>query len=142
MKKITLTSLLLTLLFLPGVNAMAGDGVLVVSNLNAPDLTLTREQVRNLFMGASLGYGLRPVVLPPGHPARAVFNTRVVGLTETRINAYWAQMRFTGRLTPPRQLDDVTELLTYLKENPGYVGYIPASVALPPELSVLYRTNN
>lgn len=141
MKKPFLTSVLLSLMLMPGTHAKAEDGVLVVGNIDSSELTLTREQVRNLFMGASLGYGLRPVVLKPGHPARAIFNTRVVGLTESRINAYWAQMRYTGRMTPPRQLDDVHELLAYLQDNPGAVGYLPLSVTVPSELTVLYRAS-
>lgn len=141
MKNLLLTSLILTLILLPGAHAKADEGVLVVGNLDKANLTLTREQVRNLFMGASIGHGLRPVVLQPGHPARSIFNTRVVGLTESRINAYWAQMRYTGRMTPPRQLDDVQQLLAYLQDNPGAVGYLPSSVTIPPELTVLYRAS-
>ena len=139
MMRTTLKYLLLMftpVLLLP---VQAENSIRVVANTEGKELTLGREQVRNLFMGASLGYDLRPVALPPKNRTRMIFNTQIIGLTESRIQSYWAQMKFTGRMQPPREINDEPALLDYLVAHPGSVGYLPADVAIPNALTVLYE---
>lgn len=114
--------------------------LVVVANIDH-DLQLSKREARNLFMGANLGHDLEVVSLPKGHLARVTFNTRVVGMTESRIQGYWAQMRFSGRRTPPRELADVQSIINYLRETPGAVSYLPASSPIPDNLTVLFTTN-
>jgi len=90
----------LLLLSMPIASTASAEGLKVVANTER-NIQLSREQVRNLYMGATLGYGLKPVALPASNRHRSMFNTRVIGLAEARIQSYWAQMRFTGRLRPP-----------------------------------------
>ena len=116
----------------------AGDRILVVANVEKQHQTLTREQVRNLFMGASVGYQLYPVALPPQNRTRSLFNAKVIGMAESRIQSYWAQMKFTGRLTPPDEVNSEKEMIRYLSENQGSIGSLPADAELPDNLTVLY----
>ncbi|MDU0353505.1 hypothetical protein RS130_05800 [Paraglaciecola aquimarina] len=118
----------------------AQDSIIVVGNTADKSIQLNRSQVRNLFMGGSLPYDLVAISLPPENQTRVLFNTKVVGLTESRIQSYWAQMRFTGRKTKPKEVGNVELVLDYLKNNEGAVGYLPAGIALPEPLTVLYST--
>ena len=120
--------------------ARAQDDIVVVASSRAVE-SLDRTSVRNLFMGNLRVEGLRPVNLPAGNPVRVLFNTRVIGLTEARIQSYWAQMRFSGRSRPPPEVNDVQSLLDLLLEQPGNVGYLPADIDLPEGLTVLFRTD-
>lgn len=113
----------------------------VVANTSQP-LELSREQVRNLYMGASLGYDLTPVALPARHKLRSVFNTRVIGLAENRIQSYWAQMKFTGRRTPPLEISSEAALTRYLQETPGAVGYISGDAGVPDKLTLIYHSGH
>ncbi len=113
------------------------EGLVVVANIKEP-VKLSREQVRNLYMGASLGQDLTPLALRPGNHLRTVFNTRVIGLSEARVQSYWAQMRFTGRLKPPPEVKDAEELVQQLLQKPGAVGYLPVGLELPEPLVVVY----
>lgn len=139
MKKILTFLLTGWLGFMPSSNA--AEAVIVVANTTGTSIQLNRQQVRNLFMGGALPYELEAVALPPENQTRVLFNTKVVGLTESRIQSYWAQMRFTGRKKAPIELDDEKSLLEYLKNNVGAVGYLPAGVSIPDELTVLYSAN-
>lgn len=120
--------------------ARAQDDIVVVASSRAVE-SLDRTSVRNLFMGNLRVEGLRPVNLPAGNPVRVLFNTRVIGLTEARIQSYWAQMRFSGRSRPPPEVNDVQSLLDLLLEQRGNVGYLPADIDLPEGLTVLFRTD-
>ena len=131
---------LLILVAAPFVHTIAAaEGIIVVANTTDNSIQLNRQQVRNLFMGGVIPYDLTAVSLPPDNRTRVLFNTKVVGLTEARIQSYWAQMRFTGRKRAPREGNNESLLLDYLKESKGAVGYLPASATLPKELTVIYK---
>ncbi len=118
--------------------AAANTSIVVVANTDNKKIQLNRQQVRNLFMGGALPYDLEAIALPPDNQTRVLFNTKVVGLTESRIQSYWAQMRFTGRKTAPKELNSERVILDYLKNNEGAVGYLPESLSLPKELTIIY----
>jgi len=121
-----------------GFPAAADTSIVVVANTDNKKIQLNRQQVRNLFMGGALPYDLEAIALPPDNQTRVLFNTKVVGLTESRIQSYWAQMRFTGRKTAPKELNSERVILDYLKNNEGAVGYLPESLSLPKELTIIY----
>ncbi|MAS24358.1 MAG: hypothetical protein CMI08_02720 [Oceanospirillaceae bacterium] len=139
MKKLLMYLLMLT----PATPAIsfADDGLMVIANTGGKEITLTREQVRNLFMGASLGYDFNPVALPPRNHVRSLFNAQVIGLTESRIQSYWSQMKFTGRMKPPKELNNPEAILEFISQNRGSVGYVPAGVEIPASLTVVYATD-
>ena len=116
-------------------------GVLVVANTDDRDLKLTRIEVRNLFMGEASDLALDAIALPPDNLTRVLFNTKVVGLTESRIQAYWAQMRFSGRKQPPREFEDEATALKYVLANEGAVGYFSQDTPLPEGLIIIYRSD-
>ena len=116
--------------------------LMVVANISEHGLSLTKQQVKSLFMGSSLGYDFTVATLPPSSLVRVTFNTQIIGLTEDRIQSFWAQMRFTGRKTPPKQIDTLESLLEYVISTPGAVTYLPANVAIPDSLQVLYKTGD
>ena len=139
-----LHSLKLTLfvvsLTLSAFNARA-ENVLVVANTDDPDLSLTRLEVRKLFMGGLSEASLNPIALPPDSLTRIRFNTEVIRLAESRIQAYWAQMRFSGRKRPPPEFQNEQAALEYVLANEGAVGYFPEDMPLPEGLTVLYRSD-
>jgi len=140
MKKL-LTSLFIIMLQCESSIALADDGLIVVANTGGEELALSREQVRNLFMGISLGYNFKPVAIAPRNHSRAIFNAQVIGLTEARIQSYWSQMKFTGRMSPPREFSSEQDILFFLKNTKGAVSYLPADYKLPEGITIVYSTD-
>lgn len=138
LNRLIVTTVLITG-FLP-LSLHAKQSVVVVANLPDKSINLSKQEVRNLFMGGALNYDLNAVALPPRNQTRVLFNTKVVGLTESRIQSYWAQMRFSGRKKPPQELENEASILNYLVENLGAVGYLPADAEIPMELTIIYRS--
>ena len=120
----------------------ASENIMVVANTPNKAIQLNRQQVRNLFMGGVLPYDLNAIALPPENSTRILFNTKVVGLTESRIQSYWAQMRFTGRKTVPQETSNEHLMLLYLQNNEGAVGYLPEGTPIPEELTIIYTTRS
>ena len=117
------------------------ERVLVVANVAERDLQLSQREVRSLFMGRGSDAGLNVIFLSPDNLTRVLFNTKVMGLAESRIQAYWAQMRFSGRRRPPREFEDEAAALRYVLANEGAVGYFSQDTPLPAGLTVLYRSD-
>ena len=129
------------LISLSSFHARSANSIVVVANTQDTSITLSRQEIRNLFMGGALSYDLRAIALPPENQTRVLFNTKVVGLTESRIQSYWAQMRFSGRKTPPTELTSETLVIEYLQNHPGTIGYLPADTKIPDGLTVLFQVN-
>lgn len=120
-------------------NSYATESSNIVLVINSSELTnsLTKQQVRNIYMGGALSQKYLPVHLPVGDPLRVDFNTYIIGLTESRIQSYWAQMKFTGRSKPPIVKATVDEVLQYIIEHENAIAYIPENITLPISLAVL-----
>ena len=131
--------LIACVVLLPCAARAQTERVLVVANTDDSDLQLTRLEVRNLFMGGDSS--LNAIALTPDNMTRVLFNTKVIGLTESRIQAYWAQMRFSGRKRPPMEFSSEAEALKYVLANEGTVGYFPQDMPLPEGLAILYRSD-
>ncbi|XQF92834.1 hypothetical protein ACOBV9_00215 [Pseudoalteromonas espejiana] len=94
-------------------NSHAPKMIIVVNTANK-NLALSNQQIRHIYMGGAMSRQFKAVNLPAGNPLRIDFNTKMVGLTESRIQAYWAQMKFTGRSKPPIEFSSTKEIITYL----------------------------
>jgi hypothetical protein len=81
---------------------------------------------------------LSPVEFESGTHIRKVFNTQVIGLPESRIQSFWAQMRFSGRSNPPSNVSNIEEMVTFLIEHESSVGYLPEGTSIPNGLTVVY----
>lgn len=99
---------------------------------------LERKTLRHIFMGTNTNSHYTTVHLPAGHPLRVTFNTKVIGLTESRIQAYWAQLKFTGRGKPPKEMKSIEEIVSHLKKTPYVAAYFPADRKIPTGLEVIF----
>ena len=133
---------LILLLLLGARTAIAQDNIWVVANVSEVDSVFSKADVRTLFMNNSSTQKpvLQPVALSPGHRVRSIFNAKVLALPESRIQSYWAQMRFSGRMTPPKEFGTLEAMLAYIANNKGAVGYVPAETELPEHLTVIYKS--
>jgi hypothetical protein len=133
------TMLFIFLIGLAIPHAISSDSIVVVANTKDTSIKPTRQQIRNLFMGSALSYDLRAIALPQENRTRVLFNTKVVGLTESRIQSYWAQMRFSGRKIQPKVLTSEALVIEYLQNNPGTVSYVSSDVEIPDNLTILFQ---
>lgn len=110
------------------LSAPSASEILVVVNPDNPVDTLTRDQVVDLYMGRRTnfpdGVPALPIDLDADSPLRAAYYQRLVGKTVAQVNAYWARLLFTGRMTPPRILPDQAAVIDVVHENRGAIGYI------------------
>tara|TARA_Y100000296_G_scaffold42880_1_gene49320 strand:- start:2536 stop:2967 length:432 start_codon:yes stop_codon:yes gene_type:complete len=122
--------------------AAAQEGIWVIANVHDKTFSLTKAEIRNLYMksGTTTTYVLEPVAISPGNRIRAIFNAKIIALPESRIQSYWAQMRFSGRHTPPVEFDNLEAVINFVSNHEGAVGYVPADTVLPDNVNVVYQS--
>ena len=136
---ITTSTLLSASLLTP--NVFASESKIWVVTNNTQLSALSKTQLKQIYMEGGVHFPIKPINMAPGAKIRSVFNAKIIGLTETRIKAYWAQMQFTGRAKRPQEFDTVDNLLEYLQTNPDYIAYVPSGTNLPDSLKIVYSLN-
>lgn len=123
------TCSLLMLALLTGGAAQADPVVVVPARLGVEKLS--HEEVTNIFMGRfralPSGAPALPIDQPSGSPLRTLFYQRLVNKDPASINAYWSRLHFSGKATPPLQVDSEAQVIQQLLTRPGAIAYVERS---------------
>jgi len=94
------------------------------------DNALTKADVTRIFLGKKRVYpngsDAIPVDQTDGSSVRSEFVKSMLKKNDQQIKAYWAQLLFTGKGTPPQDVGDGAEVKALISENPALIGYIDA----------------
>lgn len=104
------------------------DDIVIIANPTAGFDALTLAEARQLFMGKNRTLPNGQTAIPLMHEEQSLirvsFDRSVLGRDPKQSRAYWAQMIFTGRGIPPRQLESDTQIKQEVAANPQAIGYI------------------
>lgn len=131
----------LTCLLLAAGAAQAADDVAFVVIAHAGVARVDAATLQRLYTGRAIEADGTPVTvvnLAPGVQPRERFLGQVVRLDNDRYVAYWTVRRHVGKGVPPREFRSAAELIDYVQNTPGAIGYV-AGVDLKPGLNVVYR---
>jgi ABC-type phosphate transport system substrate-binding protein len=122
----------LALLTLPSL-AAAADFVLV-ANPSVKEAAVSRSQVARFFLHQATawpdGEHVKPVDQVRTSEVRREFTSKVLKRTLAEVETYWTQAIFSGRAVPPPQKKNDEEVLAYVRDTPGAIGYVAASASL------------
>jgi ABC-type phosphate transport system substrate-binding protein len=95
--------------------------------------TLDKDSIQRIYLGKTRAYpgGGEAVAisLKEGSGPEGEFTKNVLGKSAKQLKAYWAKMVFTGKGTPPRQIDSAEEMVKLISTNPNLIGFVPAGSA-------------
>lgn len=83
----------------------------------------------------------RPVDQKAGAAVRESFTREIHGKKMSAIESYWQRMIFSGRDVPPDELPGDSEVLAFVRLDPGAIGYVSAGADLGPDVKVLEITD-
>lgn len=105
---------------------MYGD-IQVIVNPDVVAGNLSISSLRNIFLGKKSywenGSKIVPVVLKEGK-THQVFLGKYIHKTPHQFASYWRRMIFTGKGSPPQIVNSEKELLEFVQETFGAIGYI------------------
>lgn len=123
------------LFFLLAVSSVSGEErkfYVIVHNANSLS-SIEGGELSKIFMKKTAqwpnGQSILPVDQPEGSPVRESFSREVHGKSASDIKAYWEQRIFSGRGTPPLEKGSDSEVVGYVKVNPGAIGYVSSPVS-------------
>ena len=124
---------LLGLLLAAGPLAAQSAYQVVVSSSN-PSSSMAKADVAKLFLKktTSWSHGLKvqPVDQVSQQAVRGSFTAAVHGKNVSSVKSYWKKLIFSGRATPPPELGSDRQVLDYVRDKPGAVGYVSAGTTL------------
>lgn len=119
-------------------------GGIVVTGASSSLFALSRDQIRDLFLGniSSLPDGSTATLIdqPESNPLRDEFYMKVTNKSASQAKAHWAKLYFTGRGVPPQEARGSTDIKKILNSTPDAIGYIEPS-ALDSSVRVIFVMN-
>lgn len=133
MKKIVSAISLGLALSLGNASAWSATDLVVIVNPASGVERMSRDEVTAIFMGRSKKLPSGVTALPIDQVAssrdKARFYAELINKELAEINSYWARLIFSGQASPPRQADNVAEVIEIVSSNKGAIGYVPRSAA-------------
>jgi len=110
----------------------AGDtGAIIIANNSIPESSLTSTDVKNIFLGKKTtwknGKKITFVTLKNGELHKKFIRT-YTKRNPSQFKNHWKKMLFTGKGVLPRSFSTDEDVVKYVSENDGVVGYISKEI--------------
>lgn len=117
------------------------EGLLVIASPQVPDVTISVEQLADIYALKKTFWPNQIQVVPINREAlseeREKFSEAVFNLSPLELAEYWNRLRFQGKLPPLIQTSDQA-VLGFVRSVPGAIGYINANQQ-PTGVKILLR---
>lgn len=127
-----LSRLLILLALVLPVSQVLADPVVIV-NARSGIAVMSRSDVINVFFGRNRqffnGVEVQPIDLIDSHSLRGIFYERLLGKDLAEVNAYWSRQVFSGRMQALPRGASIEDVLKWVAEHPGGIGFVPLSKA-------------
>lgn len=113
--------------------AAADEPFRVIANPAVARSTVSRDELSRVFLKKTTrwpdGAEIHPVEPRADAPARAAFLDRVHRMSADALRGYWTQMIFSGRDVPPVEKGTDEQIVAYVREHAGALGYVSPGAA-------------
>ena len=124
--KYYISALVISSLYL--ITPIANAGVAVITHPGVKEIGLSKSKLADIYLGKiknySNGVKIQPVDLPGDENAHKKFYQEVVKKSDSAVNRYWSKLKYTGKGKPPKVIDDPKEVIRWVANNEGAIGYI------------------
>lgn len=119
-------------ILLPVAVSIAQEGdVVIIGNAALPDRPLSKTEVQNIFLGKLTKIDstkITFVILKSGD-VHANFLATHLSRTPDQYTKYWKKLVFSGKGRSPKAFGTEVELVEYVAQTQGAIGYIGATTA-------------
>jgi hypothetical protein len=101
-------------------------GYVVIAHPNLAGTPISGSDMREIFLGAITRIGGRPVepVVARSGEAHKQFVAQCLGKTESGLQNYFRTLVFTGKGSPPKSFATTVEIIRYVADTEGAIGYV------------------
>ena len=112
------------------VGALAAGYKVIVNNTNETS-SLQKKELSQLFMKKTAKWGAGTAVIAVDQTekssVRERFTQEVHGKSVAAVKSYWQQQIFSGRDVPPVEKSSDAQVVAFVKQNAGAIGYVGES---------------
>lgn len=122
---------IVTVMWIPAM-AVAGDVIFIGNNQN-PESRLSKQEVQYIFLGQKREWSDSSKVVfavQNSGAAHDSFLERFIGKNSFQFTNYWKKQVFTGKGSPPRSFQNDKEMIKFVSENKGAIGYVSSGAKL------------
>ena len=134
-----ITSLIIMLF----ISTPAQSELVVIGNSKTVFSELNTRIISRIYTGKVIeieGASVIPVNSTQTTSLRNRFLEKYLSQNENEYSAYWTVRRFIGKGTPPKEFASVTDIITYVAETPGAIGYIDTDlISVPSSVKIINR---
>ena len=120
--------LILATVLTAGSAIAAADAYVVIVNDSNKTSSIPRHVVAAMFMKKVPAWPSGTVCIPVDQPGtsavRESFSNAIHRKPASAIRSYWQQQIFSGRDVPPLEKNGDAEVIAFVRNNPGAIGYI------------------
>jgi ABC-type phosphate transport system substrate-binding protein len=123
------------------VNVISSE-VLIIANPSVPANSLGPKEIKNLFLGKTTqweNHETVTIVVSKDINVHKSFLDRFIKRTDAQFKNVWRQNLFTGKGKQPVKVETSEELLKYVSETKGAIGYIFNDASIPEDVKVLVK---
>ena len=114
------------LLLLASQAANAAGEVVVISNST---ITVSADEVRDIFLGEKQFAGSTKLVVIDNAAVQSGFLAKIMHMDAEKYNGIWTKKSLRDGLTPPAVRSGDAEVIEYIKQTPGAIGYVSTTPA-------------
>lgn len=124
--------IILSIILFAGVTEVNAQSFQIIVNEKNPIESISKDDLSDLFLKKKTkwdnGSDVTPVDLNARSATREAFTQEVHGRNVGAIRSYWQQAAFSGAGTAPVERSSDADVISFVKSNPGAVGYISTGV--------------
>ena len=124
-----LGTILFVLICLASTAAFAD--VVVIANKNVSETSMTKDKVKNIFLGKIVKWqdSSRIHFVTLKGDVHKSFLKEYIGRSTNQYKTYWKKVLFTGKGSMPKTFSTEQEIIQYVANTEGAVGYINKNTA-------------
>lgn len=124
--KVFTHSLVMVLLYL-NVPFASAD-IAIITHPGVKEIGLNRAELASIYLGKkkeySNGESIKAVDLPKESIAHRIFYKVILKKSQKEINRYWSKIKYTGKGKPPKKLTTAKEVVRWVANTEGAIGYV------------------
>ena len=102
--------------------------VAVITHPDVKDIGFSKNKLAKIYLGKlkkhSNGQHIKAVDLPASSKTYKKFYKVVVKKSHAAINRHWSKLKYTGKGKPPKTLASTKEVIKWVANTEGAIGYI------------------
>ena len=106
--------------------------VLIIANNSVSQESLNKEELQNIFLGKTVKWpdntGIQFVTTETD--AHEEFLKMYINRSSSQFRNYWRKMVFTGKGRKPKAFKNDAEIIQFVSETSGAIGYVGTDAAL------------